>query len=195
MTDIYVSKPNFWWRADAGRIQEYVPFNPDVEDGHQRWPDRDDQRWDLVAQAVIQVSRALAAGEWEPDEEDGRAYGLIRIDADELTRTEKKIVRAWFGAAQPVRVDPWFEPLQDGRHRLWATLEAFGTELVPIKGDAVGYANHLDTEMLGKDWPTFFEKNLEDLAAVTWFDAADPVNIRFADALKSAARGAFPAPV
>lgn len=40
MTDIFISEPNFWWRTDAGRVRTFVPFDPDVEDGHQRWDDR-----------------------------------------------------------------------------------------------------------------------------------------------------------
>jgi hypothetical protein len=193
MTDIYISEPNFWWRADAEQIRKFVPVDPDVEDGHQRWDDRDEQRWNLVAQAVIQVSRALAAGRWEPDEEDDGAHGLVRIDAEELSSTEKKIVQRWFGGAEPVRMDPWFEPLQNGRHRLWSTLNFFGSEPVPIKGDALGYATPADTEVLGQNWQQLFEMNIQDLAAVGWFDTTDPVNIRFAEALKTAARGEHPA--
>lgn len=194
MTDIYISEPNFWWRTDAARMRTFVPLDPDVEDGHQRWDDRDEQRWDLIAEAVIQVSKALAAGEWEPDDEedDGRNSCLIQIDAGELTGTETKIVRRWFGAAEPVRMDPWFEPLQNGRHRLWATLDFFGSELVPIKGDALGYATPLNTQELGENWHRLFKMNVRDLDAVDWFDTTDPVNIRFADALRTAARGEHP---
>lgn len=144
----------------------------------------------------MQVSHALAAGEWEPDDEDndGRSHCLIRIDAGGLTDTETKIVRRWFGSAEPVRMDPWFEPLQNGRHRLWSTLDFFGNELIPIKGDALGYATPLNTEVLGPSWPQLFEMNVQDLDTVDWFDASDPVNVRFANALRTAARGEHPAP-
>lgn len=196
MTDIAISisEPNFWWRADAGQVRKFVPVDPDVDDGRQRWDDRDEQRWNLIAQAVIQVSQALASAEWESDDDD-IDHGWVRIDAGDLTKTEKKIVQKWFSAAEPVRMDPWFEPLQNGRHRLWSTLDFFGSEPVPIKGDAIGYANPADAEVLGNDWQHFFVKNVEELHAVTWFDTADPVNIRFADALKTAARREFPAPL
>ncbi|MDO5865207.1 MULTISPECIES: hypothetical protein [Paenarthrobacter] len=136
MTYIYISEPNFWWRADVGQIRKFVPVDPDVDDGRRRWPDRDEQRWDLIAQAVTQVSQALAAGEWEKDEDQG-SHGLVRIDAEELTGTEKKIVQKWFSMDEPVRMDPWFEPIQNGRHRLWSTLDFFGSDPVPIKGDAI----------------------------------------------------------
>ncbi|MUU73401.1 hypothetical protein [Pseudarthrobacter sp. GA104] len=90
-------------------------------------------------------------------------------------------------------MDPWFEPLQNGRHRLWSTLDFFGSELVPIKGDALGYATPLNTQELGENWHRLFKMNLQELDAVDWFDTSDPVNIRFADALRTAARGEHPA--
>ena len=111
-----------------------------------------------------------------------------------LTSTEQKIVRKWFSVDEPVRMDPWCEPLQNGRHRLWSTLDFFGNEPVPIKGDAIGYANPADTGVLGANWQHLFVKNVEELEAVTWFDNADPVNVRFANALKAAAGGVHPAP-
>ncbi|ERI36452.1 hypothetical protein M707_16260 [Arthrobacter sp. AK-YN10] len=192
MTDIFISEPNFWWRADAAQIRKFVPVDPDVDDGRQRWDDRDEQRWNLVARAVTQVSQALAAGGWEQEEDQG-SHGLVRIDVEGLTTTEKKIVRKWFSSDEPVRMDPWFEPLQNGRHRLWSTLDFFGSEPVPIKGDAVGYANPADAEALGANWQQFFVKNVEELGTVDWFDTADPVNIRFANALRTAAEVQFPA--
>lgn len=193
MTDIFISEPKFWWRADAGQIRKFVPVDPDVEDGRQRWDDREQIRWGLVTQAVIKVSQALAASEWERDEEDEGAHGLVRIDTEDLTAQEKKIVQKWFSMDEPVRMDPWFEPLQNGRHRLWSTLDFFGSEPVPIKGDALGYANPADTEVLGQNWQQLFVMNVQDLAAVDWFDTADPVNIRFTNALRTAAGGHFPA--
>ncbi|WP_314192007.1 hypothetical protein [uncultured Arthrobacter sp.] len=192
MTDIFISEPNFWWRADAAQIRKFVPVDPDVDDGRQRWDDRDEQRWNLIARAVTQVSQALATGGWEQEEDQG-SHGLVRIDAGGLTDTEKKIVRKWFSADESVRMDPWFEPLQNGRHRLWSTLDFFGSEPVPIKGDALGYANPADTEVLGQNWQQLFVMNVQDLAAVDWFDTTDPVNIRFANALRTAAGGHFPA--
>jgi hypothetical protein len=143
------------------QTRKFIPVDPDVEDQRQRWDDRDHQRWDLVAQAVMQVSRALAAGEWEWHEDESN-HGLVRIDAEELTGTEKKIVRKWFSADEPVRMDPWFEPLQNGRYRLRSTLDFFGSEPVPIKGDVVGYANPLDAEVLGKDWQQLFARNVDE---------------------------------
>ncbi|MFC7849389.1 hypothetical protein ACFUTU_13035 [Arthrobacter sp. NPDC057388] len=193
MTYIYISEPSFWWRAEAAQLRQFVPIDPDVDDGRRRWPDRDEQRWNLVAQAVTQVSQALAAGQWEPDE-DNSGHSLVRIDAEELSNTEKNIVRKWFSVDEPVGMDPWFEPLQNGRHRLWSTLDFFGSEPVPIKGDAIGYANPADAEVLGANWQHLFAKNVEELEAVTWFDATDPVNVRFENALRTAARGEHPAP-
>lgn len=192
MTDISIFEPNFWWRADAGQLRKFVPVDPGVDDGRRRWPDRDEQRWDLIAQAVSQVSQALAAGNWEPDEDDN-GHGLVRIDTGNLTSTEQNIVQKWFSLDEPVRMDPWFEPLQNGRHRLWSTLDFFGNELIPIKSDALGYATPENTEVMGPKWPELFEMNIQDLAAVNWFDTTDPVNIRFAETLRTAARGEHPA--
>lgn len=191
MTDIYIYEPNFWWRADAKQVRKFVPVDPDVDEGLQRWGDRDEQRWNLVAQAVTQVSRALAAGEWELSDRDN--YGLVGIDVEELTDSEKNIMEEWFGACQSVCMDPWSASLTDGRHRLWSTLDFLGSEPVPIKGYAISHAIPVNADSPGTNWQSYFVEGGQALEAVSWFDAADPVNVRFAHALKTAASGQFPA--
>ncbi|MFT3861147.1 hypothetical protein [Micropruina sp.] len=195
-TLISVATPRFWWRATAKQVRGWVPQDPDAEDGGQRHSDRDDQRWPLIAAVVARVGDALAEGEWtvDPDLED---RGLVEVDGypGGLTRTEQNIVSAWFRSSEAVRFDPWFEPLTNGRHRIWATMPHFGAALIPILGDALGYANPVDAEVLGEGWPSLYAANVEELDALEWFDTGDPLNASFKSSLVTAASGEFPSPV
>ncbi|MEZ5188377.1 hypothetical protein [Microbacterium lacticum] len=193
---ISVAAPRFWWRTTPEQALRWVPRDPDAEDGGQRHPDRDVQRWALIASTVAQVGDSLAAGAWsvDPELED---RGLVELDSypGELTRTEQRIVSAWFRSSEAVQFDPWFEPLTNGRHRLWATMPHFGAALIPIQGDALGYANPANAEVLGETWPDLYAMHVEELDSLEWFDTADPLNASFRTSLVTAASGEFPSPV
>lgn len=191
MLTVYVSTPNFWWRAPATHIRQWVPSDPDVDDGRTRWEDSQEQRWSLIADIVAQVSQALAGDSWTADD-DGDA--VITVPAPDLSETEERIVRSWFGAAMGVTIDPWWDAIVDGRHRLWRVLPLIGGTPVPIRGSALGYANEADIEVLGPTWHETFAEYPAQVKALGWFDQADPVNVRFLQALDSAARGEIPAP-
>ncbi|WP_454150963.1 hypothetical protein [Microbacterium lacticum] len=190
---IPVAAPRLWWRTTAGNVRRWVPGDPDIEDGHQRHADRDAQRWPLIASVVARVGDALAAGAWQQDP-DVEGYGLVALDGypGDLTRTEQDIVAAWFRSSEAVQFDPWFEPLTNGRHRLWATMPHFGAGLIPIRGGALGYANPADTEVMGAGWADVYAVDLEELDGLGWFDVADPLNATFRAALVTAASGTFP---
>ncbi|WP_433673885.1 hypothetical protein [Microbacterium gorillae] len=172
-----------------------MPADPDVEDGHVRHPDHDDQRWALIADIVARVGDALAAGNWDTDE-GYPGQGFVTVDGypGDLTSTEQEIVSGWFGIAEPVRFDPWFEPLTSGRHRLWGTMPHFGTRLVPIKSDVLDYVTPESVPLLGKDWHQMYVANVEELDSLPWFDARDPLNVAFRSALVTAASRQFPSP-
>lgn len=196
MPEIYVSAPMFWWRAPVARVRTWVFEDPDAADGTRRWQDRDEQRWDLIAEAVSVVSDALGTRSWTPDEELGfEGQGIVDVNLTALASTEQEIVQSWFTIDEAVRFDPWFVPLTNGRHRLWSTLQHFGDRLVPIAGDALGYADRANVEALGEGWPRLFQANLDELASVSWFNRSDPVNQRFVASLEAAARGEIPPPV
>ncbi|MEZ5213876.1 MAG: hypothetical protein R2692_03370 [Microbacterium sp.] len=74
-------------------------------------------------------------------------------------------------SSEAVQFDPWFEPLTNGRHRLWATMPHFGAALIPIQGDALGYANPANAEVLGETWPDLYAMHVEELDSLEWFDA------------------------
>ncbi|MBP2411764.1 hypothetical protein JOF48_000563 [Arthrobacter stackebrandtii] len=197
MTLIPVASPRFWWRTTPTCVQLWVDSDPDIDDGQgPRWQDRDHQRWARIAAVVAQVGEAIAAGEWMVDPEmDG--YGLVQVqdDLSDLTKTERHIIKKWFSASQAVRFDPWFVPLTDGRHRLWATLPYFGSSLVPICGDALDYATPGNAEALGSGRAYLFSESLGQLDSVTWFDLSDPANQRFRAGLVEAAEGGFPSQI
>jgi len=170
--------------------------DPDQEDHREpRWSDTSEQRWRLIASTVALVGDELAAGRWTIDEDDDTYYGMVAAPVPEpLTQTERHIVTSWFSAGEAVCVDPWFEPITNGRHRLWNTLTHFGDRLVPVASDALGYATPTNTEVLGEAWPELYRAHVDDLAAIEWFDLHDPMNSRFAHAIDQAARGEHPAP-
>ncbi|QIM17595.1 hypothetical protein G7066_00685 [Leucobacter coleopterorum] len=191
---IPVATPRFWWRAPASQLRAWVSSDPDVDDGgRSRWDDRDQQRWILIAEVVADVGDALANGGWETDDEND-LYGFVNIDRDSssLTATELKIISSWFRHAEAVRVDPWFDSLTNGRHRLWATLPHFAERQVPICSDALSYANPSDAEVLSATWPSLYVTDLEQLAALEWFDDTDPLNRAFVSSVRTAATGVFP---
>jgi hypothetical protein len=196
MTTISVTHPRFWWRGTSTDLRALVNEDPDITDGRlPRWADTAQQRWDHIAAAVADVGDRLANQGWvvDPDFPDNGNVTLAL--ATPLQPTELHIVRAWFSGAEAVRVDPWWEPIENGRHRLWATLPHFGDRLIPIKGSAVQYANPDDAAAIGSVWPSLAAGNLQDLNGVTWFNRVDPVNRTFRDALSTAANGRFPSPV
>lgn len=189
--------PVFWWRGSAQHIREWVPEDPDQRDRcAPRWNDASEERWSLITDTVAAVGDELAAGRWTIDEDDDTYYGTVAVPVPEpLTETERHIVISWFSAAEAVRVDPWFESITNGRHRLWNTRAHFGDRLVPVAGDALGYATPSDTPALGNAWHELYREHLSKLAAIEWFDRHDPMNSRFASALEQAARGEHPAPL
>jgi hypothetical protein len=202
MTQIPVHAPRHWWRIAASDVPELVDRDPDVDDrlhGY-RHPDRDEQRWDRIANAVSRVSDSLAAEEWtiedDPEADDEILYAYVDVDlADlELTKIELEIVRGWFSYSHPVRADPWFD-LQDGRRRLWLTAAHFTPShkaLVPVHGSEIMYATELSIPELGDDWHRIYLNGLDDLLHVDWFDRYDVVNERYVRALLQAAAGQVP---
>ena len=191
-----VSSPNFWWRASATTVGQWVTVDPDIDDGKIRWRDRDAQRWDLIAATVAAVGDVLASGQWTPQSSSG-IYADVGVAAypGQLTAVERKIVGAWFSAAEPVRVDPWWDELSNGRHRLWQTLPFFGDSLVPILGDALGYADAANTAQMGPNWPKTYSGQLLELDASAAFDSTDPMNVVFRRSMEEAAAGRLPSPV
>jgi hypothetical protein len=174
-----------------------VDEDPDAVDQlrQPRWPDTAEQRWDHIAAVVADVGDQLAHRAWTVDP-DFPQYGQVVLSlATPLRPTELKIVKTWFSIAEAVCVDPWWESVVNGRHRLWGTLPHYGNRLVPVKGSAVGYANASDAEAIGPSWPSLAADNLQELDALAWFDASDPVNRTFRDAHATAAGGSFPSPV
>lgn len=130
-------------RASSGDVMDHRT---------ERWDDRAEQRWNAIAQAVATVGEHLAAGEWTTDNH-APEVGVVELnDATlSLSATEFHIVRTWFSDAdaEAVRVDPWWEPIENGRHRLCSTLPLFGELLVPVQGGELHYANAETANAIG----------------------------------------------
>lgn len=204
---VEVARPRFWWRADGDRLGRWsnLQASPDETDGYQRHDDRDEQRWDLIADAVVAVGDALAAGAWTPLLWEGGATCAARIEVSsppQMTDTEIHIVRSWFKDTQAVCSDPWnsYRGVQNGRHRLWGVLPHARTRPVPVRGTSLMFANPDDAGEYDarpgttKRWQTVYAGCLDELYFTTWFDHYDPVNKRFVVALQESVRGQWPDP-
>lgn len=193
MANVCVAEPNFWWRAPANRVRQLVSTDLGVIDGRRRWDNRDLLDWSLIARAVTEVSESVAAGTWTPDPEGGSGCH-VPINTDNLSAGELGIVRSWFSESEAVRVDPWIGRVMNGRHRLWSTLDKFGTALVPIAGSELQHANELETVGAVKTWVNIFNESLKEFNTLDWFDYEDPMNRRFVTAMDQAAKGQHPTP-
>lgn len=175
----------------------WVSSDPDLDDGRVRWDDRDQHQWPTIAAAVAAVGDYLAAGAWTPhtyDEDEVPDHGTVTIPTpDRLTATEREIVEAWFSHGESVMVDPLWEPLMNGRHRLWATMPHFNGALVPITSEALQYTDPRSIQALGEGRHELYVDHATQLRECRWFDTADPLNNRFLAAVEAAARGESPA--
>ena len=186
--EISVSRPTLWWRTTAERARLWVPVDPDLADGRQRYADRSQQRWDRIAAVVANVGDALAARAWAADPADP-TVGLVKTKAAHLTDTEHEIATSWFHSSELVQVDPWFKPIQGGRHRLWSTFPHFRGRLVPMHASSMAWPD------LTTFKPEIFRANVDELDSLAWFDVQDPLNARFRESLVLAAAGVHPPPV
>lgn len=110
--------------------------DPDVEDGRQRWEDRDTIRWQLIAEVVQELGAKLANHEYPAvQEEDSTVYDLSAPERVALTPEERKIVAKWFSNVEAPRADPWADHLENGRHRLWNVWKAAPDSVLPILSD------------------------------------------------------------
>lgn len=119
-----------WWLA-ARRDLPWLT-DPDVEDGHQRWPDRHERPWARIAATVATVGAALASGDYEtePDDPD---RALLTLPTDGFDEADRRILHWWFRAgAEAPCADPWSDVLTNGRHRLWTCWEADPSALLPV---------------------------------------------------------------
>lgn len=202
-----VARPRFWWRADGGRLREWVNLqaSPDDTDKYQRHDDRDEQHWDLIAATVASVGDQLAASAWTPQFWEGESTREGRVEVEppgELTPTEVHIVRSWFRDGEAVCTDPWnaYLGVQNGRHRLWGALRHGEDLLMPVRSTSLMYANPDDAGEydsrpgITHRWQDSYTTCLDELYYTDWFDHTDTLNRRFVAALQESARGQWPDP-
>lgn len=131
---IRVNDPEHWWTAH----KDDLPWlkDPDVEDGRQRHPDRDERDWSGIARAVSAAADALTVARVLADS-DGR-YAVLPPPAANLSPVDQAVVRSWFSYTAPL-ADPWSDQLTDGRHRLWCSWAREPKLSLPIRSDLLGY--------------------------------------------------------
>ncbi|MEB2529249.1 hypothetical protein [Kocuria rosea] len=189
---LLVDHSGCWWRAEATTLRQFVPSDPDEDDGRDNKPrnaDRDAQRWAEIAAMAQRAGQELAAGRWVVNHHGATE---LTIEApDDLTKTEHEILAAWL-YREPVGADPWVTPIRNGRHRVWNSLKADPNAILPIHGRELEEANPSSAAVCGENWHDLFRSHLEQLDALDWFDRADPLNARFRDFLAQAAVGEFP---
>lgn len=109
--------------------------DPDVDEGAQRHPDRDELDWEAIADAVENAGWRLSAGDLSVDE-DGDEW--LPIDVSRLEAKERVVVRSWFPPARGPKSDAGRERLIDGRHRLWNAWKARPDAVLPINSSVLG---------------------------------------------------------
>ena len=132
MTAHRVRHPERWWLATLRDLPWLT--DPDVDDGRQRWDDRDQLDWAGVGEAVVAVWSWLASGEADPDEP-----ATVVVPAPwVLPPAEAAVVRSWWAAEAP-QGDVWSDELTNGRHRLWNVWRVAPAARLPIRSDTLGY--------------------------------------------------------
>jgi hypothetical protein len=135
VTKVELAHPERYWlavRADMPGLQD-----PDLEDQHQRWPDRDGRDWAASAAAVQHVMDEVAGGRGrveQVDEEDPDAgeHVVVDLDLDHLDAADEEIVSHWFWEGLGPVGDPWRDRVENGRHRLWNSWEAAPDAVLPV---------------------------------------------------------------
>lgn len=130
--------------ATAGLFPGMV--DPDIDDGRQRWPDRDDIRWDEIGLIITGVSLALADGSYDESQllDDAVSVSISAPDGG-LTLSETRILKSWFTFAEAPRGDLWVNDLVNGRHRLWNVWKHAPSAILPIRSGVLDYTDDVDS--------------------------------------------------
>ena len=137
---VFLSNPERFWLA----ARSDIPYlsDPDVDDGYQRWADRDELRWGEIARVVEEAGQRVVAGGVYIDEEQDQLLDLWIPDW--FTPAERKVVTSWFKPSSSPHRDPWADAsMGDGRHRLWNTWKRAPDALLPIFCYSLSYLDDL----------------------------------------------------
>lgn len=141
---LHIPRPERYWMATAGLFPGMV--DPDIDDGRQRWPDRDDIRWDEIGLIITGVSLALADGSYDESQllDDAVSVSISAPDGG-LTLSETRILKSWFTFAEAPRGDLWVNDLVNGRHRLWNVWKHAPSAILPIRSGVLDYTDDVDS--------------------------------------------------
>lgn len=116
--------------------------NPDVDEGTQRSPDRDDIRWRELGAILTEVSSSLAEGRYvcSANLNDTIEIAITTGPPEGLTLAEVEVLEAWFDYVDAPRGDPWSDGLVNGRHRLWNVWKHAPHAVLPIRSDLLDYS-------------------------------------------------------
>ena len=129
---LHIPRSERYWMATAELFPGMI--DPDVDDGRQRWADRDDIRWNEIGRMITGVSRVLGAGSYaEPELLDDAIEVSTAAPVGGLTLSETKILESWFTFAEAPRGDLWDNDLVNGRHRLWNVWKHAPVAILPIR--------------------------------------------------------------
>lgn len=138
MLEVLMPHPERFWLA--ARSDVVLASDPDVEDGRQRWPDRDTIDWARIAAIVADAGVRIARQQLGVDEDGDQ---MLVVDDNGLSGTERKVVASWFRGGQVPSSDPGRDGVEDGRHRLWNAWKHAPDVVLPIHSDVLHYVDDI----------------------------------------------------
>lgn len=134
MTSLRVRHPERWWLATRRDLPWLT--DPDVDDGRQRWTDRNELDWAAVGEAVVSIGFRLTTGSSSVDPDDP-TYVIVPTPWV-LPEPEATVARSWWGSEAP-QGDVWSTGLVNGRHRLWNVWRVAPQAQLPVRSDTLEY--------------------------------------------------------
>ena len=142
-----ISRPERWWTAT--RLQLVDQADPDLEDGAQRHPDRDDIRWHLIGAMLSQISAKLDAGDYRDSAVLTNTAELdLTSDPSGYTLDEIRIIESWFTFGSYPKADGWQLASGDGRHRIWNVWRHRPDAQLPMRSHLLDFLDEIETEHL-----------------------------------------------
>ena len=162
---VIVNHPERWW--SASRKQLVDQGDPDLEDGVQRYADRDSIRWHLLADFLSQVAAKLDAADYMVSEVlPNTVVVFVDSDPDGYTPEEALILESWFDPYEFPRADAWETRSGNGRHRLHGLWAHSPGAALPVRSHLLDFMDDIGSEHLASTIRTQAEIGLAQLPAV-----------------------------
>lgn len=162
---VEVNHPERWWTATRRQLVEQT--DPDVDDGAQRHPDRDEIRWHLLGAMLSQISAKLDARDYrDSDALTDTVEVDVTGDPAGYTLPEMRILESWFSFGSYPKADGWDLASGDGRHRIWNIFAHRPDAHLPLRSHLLDFLDDVDHEHLAATLREQAAKGLAELPVV-----------------------------